>query len=1085
MKKLLLSLATCAIALSGMAALVDTRKGEIPSDIDPLSLQRQFDPALLADMAQVGAVDVEPVNYGFKVRRLPVADWVGTDTIEYFAAAQTYYKNYSFTYGGGDVKTSQLGVAFDGDKVTLTNLFNLYDPTSWSVVVDLPIEGTYDASTGTITVPTLTSFNECTVCANIWNYYVGALFSGTVNSEGKLYPADALVFNYDAEKGIISTNQAFGISEFTQDGSANYGFYTMYRSFIAALPQDGSNLVKFNDIVEYGETFPNTPVENSIVIVNLGNDATDYVIETEADDDAFVSSVTAGTIAGQSQESITYTFSAANVGDYEGLSLIQGEENELTLQLAGTVIPFPDFSGIVETGEFDFSTNIEYPFRPTTLADGTQVARTSTDGSYGSSELTATFTVPEGKIGLFSCKGYYNNTRYGYDSASGIFVDNLDTSAAYTNYTGELNYEYELAPGTHVVRIQHDQNSYTGNPEDYTYVYGYRLDLTDIEADAATLETPTLEFGKSLLVEGEAVTATLYAQMINKGSNKLTVTSITSDNDEFSGVVPNYGADLLSILEIPINFKSTTIGQKEATLTISTNAGDFQLTATAEVLAMPDFSQIVTEGAEYFYFDTDPAHPFIVEDGKAYNASSKELDAVYTKSYFTAYFTVPEGKMGYLSWDGTSWGTPSSIGYYDYGGFNITHPMTAGSKGAWGEEVDAGSYAQFESDSYWSTYLCCIPGDHSIEFYYIQGGDNAYYGEDRMEISNLKLHVVDFLEDNVELLTPEVEFESTYVGPQRYTTATIQIRNTGSNRLYVEDIPAVEPFYGVIPSYNDYGFEFNSTVDITLWFYPTEEGDFTGDLTIKTSGGDVTVTCHGSTKSLDGIVYPGDFEDAAYGWGTYDADLDGDSWNLGTNMWYADSRYVHSGMECLASASYSYSYGNVTPDNWTISPAITIPTEGVTTLSYYIAAFSPYAYAEHYSFYISEDASSIEAFKTVGPEIEETIDESPEYDENGNVGGWLYREVDLTPLAGKTIYLAFRHHDCTGQYLIRLDDVFVTNDKLEGINDMLNGGNGHGILRQEIYTVDGKAMPRLQKGVNIVVTIYDDGTRSVSKLVKK
>lgn len=1083
MRKLLLTLAASAAALAGAAALVHATQGEIPAKIEPFNLQAQFDRTLLAERANVG-IPVDEQGLTFQANKLPQYDWADTDTTTYFSAAQTFYKNYSFTYEGGDVKTYEVGIAIDGDQVTISNLFNLYEPDQWSVLADIPVTGTYDAAAGTITIPTNTNFSNATICANIWNYYIGVLFAGTVNSEGKLSPSDNLVFKVEGDFERITATNAFGLAEFSQDGLNNFGFYTMYRSFVATVAKEGSELITFNDYLEYGETFPNTPVEKTIVLVNLGSDEGEYGINVDSDANSFTTPDMSGTIPGHDQATITFVFNASEEGEYEGLATIDGEYNSLDVQMLAEVIPFPDFSGIVKEGEFEFSTNNEFPFEPRTLDDGTAVAWSTTNGNAGSSKLTATFTVPEGKIGTFSCKGTYKNTSYWYSSASGIFVDNMDYSDQYYNESAEFNYVYELAPGEHIIRIQHDQYNYTGNTEDYTYVTDFSLTFSDIEEDAAELKTPEIQFGTSLIEAGATVSATLYAELINKGSNPLQVTAITSDNDAFYGTVPSETASLLEPLQVPISLKVNKAGEYAGTLSIATNAGTYEIAATASVLDMPDFAQIVDEGAEYMTFTTDSSYPFLVEDGVAYNSTSKVPDESYRKSWVRASFTVPEGKLGYLSWEGTSWGTPSEIGYYDYGQVEISHPLNTGSKGMWGAEEDASSNA-LANDDYWKKFLSCIPGDHYIEFQYYQGGDNAYYGEDRIEISHLKLTLIDFEADNVELLTPEVEFESTYVGPQRYTTATVQLHNTGSNRLYVKDIPAAEPFYGIIPNYNDNGFEFDSTVDVTLWFYPTEEGDFTGDLVIQTSGGDVTVKCHGATKSQEGIIYPGDFEDQAYGWSTYDADNDGSSWDLGTNMWYyEDPTYVHSGIECLASASYSFSYGSITPDNWTFSPAISVPEDGDAKVTYYIGAFSPNSYSEHYSFYITTDISSVDAIADEGAIIEETIDLVPERDEDGNVGGWLYREFDLQEYAGQDIYLVFRHHDCTGQYLIRLDDVFVYGSTT-GIGSILTGGDGHGILRQEIYNANGVQLPALQHGLNIVVTVYEDGSRVTSKLMFK
>jgi hypothetical protein len=38
-------------------------------------------------------------------------------------------------------------------------------------------------------------------------------------------------------------------------------------------------------------------------------------------------------------------------------------------------------------------------------------------------------------------------------------------------------------------------------------------------------------------------------------------------------------------------------------------------------------------------------------------------------------------------------------------------------------------------------------------------------------------------------------------------------------------------------------------------------------------------------------------------------------------------------------------------------------------------------------------------------------------------GSWHLRTLSLSAFTGMDIYLAFRHYDCTDQYMLRLDDI--------------------------------------------------------------
>lgn len=120
------------------------------------------------------------------------------------------------------------------------------------------------------------------------------------------------------------------------------------------------------------------------------------------------------------------------------------------------------------------------------------------------------------------------------------------------------------------------------------------------------------------------------------------------------------------------------------------------------------------------------------------------------------------------------------------------------------------------------------------------------------------------------------------------------------------------------------------------------------------------------------------------------------------------------------------------------------------------------------------------------PVIEETIDEPADYDASyTKVGGWKNNIVDLDSYAGKTIYLAFRHHDCEGQYVLRLDDAFIyTNDKFNelGISTLSHSRN---VESEEIYNLSGTRLDAPAKGVNIIRTTTKDGAVKTQKVIVK
>ncbi len=336
--------------------------------------------------------------------------------------------------------------------------------------------------------------------------------------------------------------------------------------------------------------------------------------------------------------------------------------------------------------------------------------------------------------------------------------------------------------------------------------------------------------------------------------------------------------------------------------------------------------------------------------------------------------------------------------------------------------------------------------------------------------------MVDFPEHGVEADVESVEFEPTYVGENRYMTAVVTLKNTGSDILEITGEESNHPFYGIVPDYAKANF--NQTVQVGLWFYPSEEGDFTGNVVFKTNAGDVVINCHGTTKPMDGILLCGDVEDEAMGWSFYDADADGVCWNLGYNLWGERPEYCHTGKDCFGSNSFTYEVGAIVPDNWLFSPVITIPEDGA-ILQWYAAGFNDERFAENYSVYIADpkEIEDVKGLDSLEPIFTEEIP-------IGGVDGWVENTLDLKAYSGKEVQVLFRHHDCDGQYILRLDDIFVYDmNKWTGIGNI--SGNNAEAVSTEIYDVNGIRMQGLNEGVNIVRVTYSDGTVKTNKIFVK
>ena len=153
------------------------------------------------------------------------------------------------------------------------------------------------------------------------------------------------------------------------------------------------------------------------------------------------------------------------------------------------------------------------------------------------------------------------------------------------------------------------------------------------------------------------------------------------------------------------------------------------------------------------------------------------------------------------------------------------------------------------------------------------------------------------------------------------------------------------------------------------------------------------------------------------GWSTIDNDGDGYAWDAGQS--YNIGGWTnHTGAGCVSSASYRSDVGALSPDNWLITPALNIPTEGVTTFSWWATAQDPSYPAEHYVVYVSAGANTISDFLST-PVYEVTLTTGRDYQQHS---------IDLSAYAGQSVYVAFRHNDCSDMFWLNIDDVTLENN---------------------------------------------------------
>ena len=168
------------------------------------------------------------------------------------------------------------------------------------------------------------------------------------------------------------------------------------------------------------------------------------------------------------------------------------------------------------------------------------------------------------------------------------------------------------------------------------------------------------------------------------------------------------------------------------------------------------------------------------------------------------------------------------------------------------------------------------------------------------------------------------------------------------------------------------------------------------------------------------IIYEENFNDEDMSdWTRIDSDGDGNDWGDLFQVTNAAGAPVSP----ISMISRSWQGSPLTPDNWAITPAIVLPAgEGTITLSWKAQAAAAAWSLEKYGVYVGTSNSisnlQLSPIKWIG------------IHDGGPLGPSVSKTLDVSSLAGETIYVAFRHFDCTDQDWLSIDDVIVSKEAL-------------------------------------------------------
>lgn len=178
-------------------------------------------------------------------------------------------------------------------------------------------------------------------------------------------------------------------------------------------------------------------------------------------------------------------------------------------------------------------------------------------------------------------------------------------------------------------------------------------------------------------------------------------------------------------------------------------------------------------------------------------------------------------------------------------------------------------------------------------------------------------------------------------------------------------------------------------------------------------------------------------------WTYLDADGDGYNWTLSP----VGEGYGHHGSDgVLMSYSYSNYSGPLTPDNYLVSPPLSI-TANNHFVTFYACALDEAYPADHFGLAVSNTTGD-------APDAFTLLDE---WTMTAKQGGWHEYSVDLNNYIGQEVYIAIRHFNCTDKFCLCVDDVFVgpqTKDPLVGCRLVLDGSVQEASLTGTSYLLD-------------------------------
>lgn len=381
-------------------------------------------------------------------------------------------------------------------------------------------------------------------------------------------------------------------------------------------------------------------------------------------------------------------------------------------------------------------------------------------------------------------------------------------------------------------------------------------------------------------------------------------------------------------------------------------------------------------------------------------------------------------------------------------------------------------------------------GLYHSHFPHIQMVDlDGYYRDVSYEIRELKMNGIESLL-NKELKTTSSKPEIKYFFNSMFTNVGVPLTFDANARSVDPNVKYTWTFEGGSPATS------NEKIPSVTWNTP---GSYKISLTLTDKNGTVStsdVVTVNETPVIRNFPYTESFEGNLDGWTVIDNDNNGSTWRQlaqfmrrANEAWTPDqiAKVCHSGKNCMVAFLPEPYYindegrfltpnGNVSSNDYLITPKIAIPNDGVPTLQFY---------ARNWQDLMRRTSTAVGvAVSTTGKAPEDFKDVLLKPEAAFEARNWAAKQIDLSKYKGKEIYIAFIQRNYS-RLTALIDDVSIDHKGRVGnqvvLTDsesmILNYNNDNvyvkcpKLSKVQIFDIQGQVvMSALASGDEVVLT---------------